>query len=380
MTAYVVAFGVTLATSLVLVMTQRWHGSVSTDSTLGLQKFHTCPTPRIGGVAIVLGLAAASLASSQQVRAILVPLLLAGIPAFLAGLIEDLSKRLGVKPRLLATMCSGVLAWYLTGVAMQDTGIYGVDFLLSFTPVAVLFTAFAVGGVANAVNIIDGFNGLAAGVVAIMLAAMGIISVSAGDAPLAAASFVLATCALGFGAVNWPFGKIFLGDGGAYFLGFAVAWVAVLLPMRNSSVNAWATLVACAYPVLEVVFSYRRKSQREGSDPSQPDRVHFHMLLHRRLARPLFRHSTRAVQNGMTSPFAWMYAAVPATWAVVFAQDTAMLMVGFAGAAALYAVLYRRLTRFTWALSLVPARAAAKTGSVDPHRRMHSVERVNADR
>src|SRR4029450_979221 len=99
-----------------------------------------------------------------------------------------------------------------------------------------------------------GFNGLAAGSVAIMLGAMGLIAYSVGDAQLATVSFVLAAGALGFGAVNWPFGKIFLGDGGAYFLGFLLAWVAVLLPMRSPHVNAWATMLVCAYPVLEVGF------------------------------------------------------------------------------------------------------------------------------
>jgi len=112
-------------------------------------------------------------------------------------------------------MLSGVLAWYLTGVAMRNTGVAWMDWVLALTPVAVLFTAFAVGGVANAVNIIDGFNGLATGAVVIMLGAMGLIALNVGDAPLAAVCFVLAAGAVGFGAVNWPYGNIFLGDGGA---------------------------------------------------------------------------------------------------------------------------------------------------------------------
>ena len=71
-------------------------------------------------------------------------MLLAGIPAFAAGLLEDITKKMGVLPRLLATMASGVLAWYLSGVAMQNTGVTLFDMVLGFMPVAVLFTAFAV--------------------------------------------------------------------------------------------------------------------------------------------------------------------------------------------------------------------------------------------
>ena len=348
MTAYLLAFAVTLLASLVLVLTQRWHGRFSMDSTLGVQKFHTTPTPRIGGVAIVLGLLAAYSQAAAPIKDILGPMLVSGIPAFAAGLLEDVTKKVGVLPRLLATMCSGVLAWYITGIAMRNTGVWGVDTLLLYTPLAVAFTAFAVGGVANAVNIIDGFNGLAAGTVAIMTGAMGLIALKVGDTPLATVCFMLAAVALGFGAVNWPLGKIFLGDGGAYLLGFLVAWVAVLLPMRHPSVTAWATMLACAYPVLEVGFSYRRKSKREGHQPGQPDKVHFHMLLHRRVARPMFVTASRELQNGMTSPLAWVYAALPAAWAVVFCQNTIALILGFVLAILTYAVLYRRLTQFRW--------------------------------
>lgn len=231
---------------------------------------------------------------------------------------------------------------------MRNTGVWGLDELLTLTPVAVAFTAFAVGGVANAVNIIDGFNGLAVGAVAIMLGAMGFIALEVGDAPLANVAFVLAAAALGFGALNWPLGKLFLGDGGAYLLGFLLGWIAVLLPMRNPSLNAWVSLLACAYPVLEVAFSYRRKSRREGHHPGQPDRVHFHMLLHRRIARPIFSKFSRRIQNGMTSPFAWLYSALPAAWAIIFYQSTTALVTGFVIAIFIYAVVYFKLTQFHW--------------------------------
>ncbi|MEI6761727.1 MAG: glycosyltransferase [Betaproteobacteria bacterium] len=344
-----IAFAVTLLASLALVLSKRWHGRYSLDSTVGVQKFHTQPTPRVGGIAIVLGLEAAYSLSTPNVQAILGPMLLAGVPAFVAGLMEDITKRVGVLPRLLATMLSGLLACYLTGVAMQNTGVPPIDWLLAYLPLAMLFTAFAVGGVANAVNIIDGFNGLAAGTVAIMVGAMGVMALQLGDTPLASVCFAVAVVALGFGAVNWPLGKLFMGDGGAYLLGFLVGWLAILLPMRHpEEINAWATLLVCAYPVLEVAFSYRRKSKRQGHHPGQPDKVHLHMLVHRRLARPLFKNGGKPLQNGMTSPFLWLYAALPATWAVVFAQNTPLLMVGLVMVILVYSALYARLTQFGW--------------------------------
>ena len=345
---YVVVFFATLCIGWFLVLTQRWHGRFSLDSTTGVQKHHKHPTPRIGGVAIASGLLVAWACAEQDVSNILEATLLAAIPAFIFGLAEDITKKIGVLSRLLATMFSGVVAWYLTGIAMQNTGFPPLDFVLQITPVAVIFTAFAVGGVANSINIIDGFNGLASGSVAIMLAALGLMGHQLGDADYAQVCFLMAVCAFGFGAVNWPLGKIFLGDGGAYLLGFILAWMAVLLPMRHPQVSAWATILVVAYPVLEVVFSIVRRRQREGHHPGQPDKVHLHHLIHRRIVCQRWPRLSGRLKNGMTSPFCWLLAAAPATWAVVFAQSKVMLVLGLLLATVGYSMLYTRLAYFRW--------------------------------
>lgn len=342
---------VTVLATVGLVATKKLHGRLSLDHGVGVQNHHKEPTPRIGGVAIALGLASAWLLAAPDVRAVLGPMLLAGIPAFLFGLLEDLTKRVGVLSRLLATMASGALGWYLTGIAMRNTGLPPLDLLLGFTPIAVLFTSFAVGGVANALNIIDGFNGLAAGAIVIMLGALGLIATGVGDITLASVCFLLACCALGFCFVNWPLGPIFLGDGGAYLLGFCLAWLAVLLPMRNSQINAWASLLVCAYPVLEVVFSVQRRRHRVGHHPGEPDKCHLHHFIHRRVICKLFPQMRRRLQNGMTSPLGWLCAALPAAWGVVFAESTVLLAIGFGLAIFSYMAVYARLTQFRWCFS-----------------------------
>lgn len=345
---YLLPFATTLAVGLALVHTKNWHGHLSLDSEFGVQKLHVDPTPRIGGVAIAAGLLVAYLCASVGPREILGPMLIAGIPAFVAGLVEDFTKNVAVRVRLLATMASGVLAWAITGIAMQDTGLWGLDYLLGFTPIAVAFTAFVVSGVANATNIIDGFNGLAGGVVAIMLVALGLMALQVGDPPLATVAFSLACIAVGFVAVNWPYGKIFMGDGGAYLLGFLVAWIAILLPMRHDNINGWATLLACSYPVLEALFSIKRRISRHGHHPGEPDRCHLHHFLHRRVIRKMFPKVSRTLQNGLTGMLVWFLAALPAAWAVVFYLNTTALVIGFFLAAFGYMVLFARLTQFVW--------------------------------
>ena len=348
---YFVIFTVTLVCSVALIASQCWHGHLSLDTAKGVQNHHTNPTPRIGGVAIALGLLVAWQVATPDVLAILGPMLLAACPAFAFGLAEDITKKVSILVRLLATMFSGFIAWYLTGVAMQDTGVLPLDWLLQFTPLAVLFTAFAVGGVANAINIIDGFNGLATGAVAIMLTAIGMMALSVGDTSLATVCFLVSTCALGFGASNWPLGRIFLGDGGAYLLGFLLAWVAVLLPMRHIEINAWATILVCVYPVLEVAFSVRRRRNRLGHHPGQADKVHLHHLIHRRLVCQAWPHLSGDLKNGFTSPLCWLFTAVPAAWAVVFAQNTPMLILAVGALIFAYSAIYARLSQFGWCFS-----------------------------
>lgn len=154
-------FGASFALCVLLVLTKRWHGALTMDFTDGVQKFHTAPTPRIGGLSIVLGLFVAWLHADMDVRQLLTPILIAGMPAFLFGVAEDISRQVSVMLRLSATIGSGLLAWWISDYSLHRVDVVGLDWAMQFTVVSVIFTAFAVGGVANSINIIDGFNGLA---------------------------------------------------------------------------------------------------------------------------------------------------------------------------------------------------------------------------
>lgn len=318
-------FGLSFVCSIALAVTTKWHGKFTLDGTNGVQKIHVIPTPRIGGAAIVSGLSAACAFTDDSLPDLLLPILIAGLPAFGFGIAEDFTKRISVRTRLFATMGSGVLAWLLTGVSITRIGIVGVDDMLAFTPLAVLFTAFAVGGVANAVNIIDGFNGLASGTVMICVGALGIIAHNVGDGALSQLCFVVLLVTLGFFLVNFPFGKLFLGDGGAYMLGFIMAWLAISLVYRNPSVSVWAPFAACAYPVFETVFTIVRRLYRK-SDPGQPDNRHLHSLVNQAIAPSIFGRVRADFQNAAVSPFSWVIAIIPSLSAIKFPENTVALI------------------------------------------------------
>lgn len=333
--------------SVLIVLTKKLNGSATMDLSHGIQKFHTTPTPRVGGLPIVVGLSVACLTSTPEIKHILTPILIAGLPAFLFGLAEDITKRVGVLARLLATMASGLLAWWLTDYSLSRVDVWGIDWLLKYTLISVVFTSFAVGGVANAINIIDGFNGLASTMAALAFAGFALIAWSVGDANLASVAIILAACVWGFFWVNWPFGKLFLGDGGSYFVGFALAWVAVLLIERNPSVSPFAALLVCIHPVSEVLLSiFRRKLKK--MNPGHPDRLHFHSIVKQRYVRRWFGNLSFELRNSITGVFVGFMTLTAIFIASMVNQNSLLSFLAVIALAMGYVAIYARMIRFQW--------------------------------
>ncbi len=340
-------FVASLVFCILLVLTKSWHGALSMDTNEGIQKFHSNPTPRIGGLAIVAAFWVAGLNAQSELKPLIGMFLLAGMPAFIFGLAEDITKKVSVLQRLLATMASGFLAWWLTGYSLTRVDIWGVDYILTFTLVSVSFTSIAVGGVANSINIIDGFNGLASTTSTLAFTSFAFIAYQVGDTQLAAISLVLASCVWGFFWVNWPYGKIFLGDGGSYFVGFCLAWVAVMLIERNPQVSAFAALLICVHPVTEVLFSIYRRKIKE-LHPGHPDRMHFHSLIKQRYVRRWFSGVGTDWRNSITGLLVSLMTLTAGILANFVYQSIWMsltilllLMMG-------YVSIYARMVRYKW--------------------------------
>ena len=117
---------VSLTVAVLLVLTKGLHGRFSMDGLEGIQKMHKKPTPRVGGVAIFAGVIAGWFAAPAGVDRILGVLIVAGLPAFLFGLAEDLTKKVSVLARLLATMASGAFGWWMTGYSLTNVGVPNV--------------------------------------------------------------------------------------------------------------------------------------------------------------------------------------------------------------------------------------------------------------
>lgn len=295
-----------LGACLVLVLTQRWHGKLSLDHDLsGVQKIHDTPVPRVGGIGLALGLGLAGLIGyvwGGESYATAGKLLLCAIPVFTAGLIEDFTKLVGVRTRLIAAFVSAALAFWFIDAKVTDVDTPGLDYLLSFGVISFLFTCFAVGGLTNAVNIIDGINGLAGGSVVIMLGCLGFLALGSGDHLVFQLCMWGTAAVAGFLLINYPFGKIFLGDGGAYLAGFWLAECAVLLMARNPEINTWTVLLCVCYPVVETGYSMFRRQFIQKVSSGSPDSEHMHQLIFKRLSQSLPAWMT----HGMTSAAIWL--------------------------------------------------------------------------
>ena len=353
MLALLIAFTVSLVVTLYLVRAAKANGHLSMDhETSGPQKFHVHPVPRVGGIGIFAGLVAAVAAlwfTAPDTARLATLLLACGLPAFASGLIEDLTKRVSPTMRLVATAVAAALAAGLLGAVITRTDIPGLDWAVSFFAAALLLTVIAVAGIANAVNIIDGFNGLASMCVVIMLAALAYVAFQIGDVVIGALALAGIGAVLGFFLWNFPGGLIFLGDGGAYFLGFYVAELSILLLVRNPTVSPLFPLLVCIYPVFETVFSIYRRRFLRAVPPSMPDGIHLHSLIYRRMLRwAVGDRSAKMLtrRNSMTSPVLWLLCMASVIPAVLF-WDRSGIIALFLGLFALtYIGLYWRIVRF----------------------------------
>lgn len=349
----VVAFAVSIALTLIIVRLARGGSSFLNDvDTSGPQKFHAHPVPRVGGVGIVVALAIAGvlmIEAGHPEKALLLKLLACGAPAILAGLVEDLTKRVSPRVRLIATAVSATIAVAWLDAAITRADLPGIDWIVSFGVGSMLATVIAVAGVANAVNIIDGFNGLASMCVCLMLAALAYVAFQAGDGVIAMVALAGVGAVLGFFVWNFPAGLIFLGDGGAYFLGFLVAEVSILLVARNPEVSPLFPLLVCIYPIFETLFSMYRRRFIRALPPSMPDGIHLHSLIYRRIIRwAVGSREAKALtrRNSMTSPYLWLLCMLSVTPAMLFWDNSGVLAVFLALFVISYVVLYWRIVRF----------------------------------
>lgn len=379
--AVILSFAVAALATLGVIVSASRHAHWSADHDLsGPQKMHANAVPRVGGIGIALGaIVGGYMLQDGQAHSALM-LALCALPVFATGLLEDFTKRVSPRRRLAAAAVSAALgAWLLkamvTGIGLDLLGDEGWAGHLGLA-VSVGLTMFAVAGVSNAVNIIDGMNGLASMSSTLMLLALAGIALQVGDPVVAHLALAMAAATLGFFVWNYPRGLIFLGDGGAYLLGFIIAELGLMLITRNPAVSPVAPLLVVSYPVLETLFTMYRRKVLRGHAMSHPDGIHLHTLIYRRLMRwtaDPSDHHARARSNSRTSPLLWAISAIALIPALLWWNNTTALALSAVTFALVYVHLYWRIVQFRtprW-LSAHASRDAEEPSGLPKHHHPH---------
>ncbi len=341
--------------------------SIGHDHTAGVQKLHVAPTSRLGGaiivVAFLLVVALAPLFGSPALWAS-APLAAAALPVVLVGLVEDVTRRVRPRYRLLAAIASAALASAYAGGVVPRFDLPLVDGLLAHWWFVLPVTWFMVAGACNAVNLIDGAHGLAAGTALIMFGGIALAAGWSGDALTLAPALAVMGALAGFLAWNYPRGRIFLGDAGAYFVGFMYAELSIQLVARNAGISAWYVVMLAGYPIVDTLFSMYRRGVVRRMPLMSPDGLHLHSLVFRRVAMPIERRAgecregdrrqvdqrswdmTLQRANARVAPRMWLHGALCFALAVLFHDNTPALWIGLLAYAAFYVSRYRALVRF----------------------------------
>jgi UDP-N-acetylmuramyl pentapeptide phosphotransferase/UDP-N-acetylglucosamine-1-phosphate transferase len=326
MSVLAISFLASLLITFWVIRSSHLHSKFSADSdTTAIQKFHSHLVPRIGGLGILIGLLFSLTVRRFHNEAIGdfgLLLIASSLPAFLFGFLEDVTKKIGVKVRLIASFIAAAIAGQLLGGWLTSVQILGIDnLMLAYPALAIGITCFAVAGVSNAFNIIDGYNGLSSMVAIIILGGLTYVAFQVGDSQIMIAALAMIGALLGFLVWNYPRGLIFLGDGGAYLVGFWIAELSVLLTARHPEVSKWFPLLLCIYPIFETLFTIYRRVILKRLHPGMPDALHLHQLIYRRIVRWDSTSQNQQLQiyrNSMTSTYLWLLCLSSVIPAVLF--------------------------------------------------------------
>jgi UDP-GlcNAc:undecaprenyl-phosphate GlcNAc-1-phosphate transferase len=273
----VVPFLAALVGTTIVVLPARWLafrlGAVAEP---GERYIHSQPTARLGGLAIYLGFGlSAALFSTNPAT---LGLLLSAAVVTTLMVFDDLR---GVKPifKLVFQIAASLIAILAFGISIHYIGLPGPHLIVLMPAVAIPLTLLWFVGLQNTINLIDGVDGLAAGVVAIVAATLLLAAINHGESDIVILAGALIGACIGFLFFNWHPARVFMGDSGSNFLGFTLAALSVLSVAKGTVVLALIVPVAAlAIPILDTTWAIVRRRLR-GRSIATPDTEHLHHRL-----------------------------------------------------------------------------------------------------
>ncbi|VBB08923.1 Hypothetical protein LUCI_4206 [Lucifera butyrica] len=276
MQTYLVAFTIALAVAYFITPKVKYLAiKAGAMDAPDARKVHTKPIPRMGGLAIYAGFVLAVLASMHVSREIL-GLLLGGTTILIVGIIDDM-RQLPPKVKLLGQILAACVLILFNVRIDWLTNPFGDMLYLDYF--AIPLTILWVVGLTNTVNLIDGLDGLAAGVSTIASITILMVALQQDFWSVAILTAALAGSALGFLQHNFNPAKIFMGDTGSMFLGYMLAAISVIGTVKSAATIALVVpIVALGLPIMDTAFAIIRRYMN-GRPIFKPDKGHLHHRL-----------------------------------------------------------------------------------------------------
>ncbi|MEP6670965.1 MAG: MraY family glycosyltransferase [Chthoniobacter sp.] len=256
------------------------HRGIGLDYAHESRKKQAVPIPRLGGMPLMLAVSTGLLvifALRPSSATNWFPVLVGSLLMYGLGLWDDLSP-LGAKKKLFGQIFTAGLVYYL-GLSIDKFSYPGATGSIDLGAWSLPVTVFWLIAVPNIVNLIDGFDGLAGGLGLCMSVTLGIVGIHNAQLAVAWYAFTLAGALLGFLVFNFPPAKIYLGDGGAYLIGFTIAALSLTSSNKGSVAKVlFVTLIALGVPILDTMFAMLRRGLR-GYPLFHADDEHFHHRL-----------------------------------------------------------------------------------------------------
>lgn len=273
-----------LATDILIPWVVRLAYRIGKVDSPDARKVHTVPIPRLGGVAIFAGFIVGLVLLEYMVPGQLFysegpmrGVLVGGALMFLVGIIDDL-KPLNAKLKFGLQILAALAAYHF-GVRIDflSNPWGGLVLLPGYVPI--ILTVFWLVGISNTINLIDGLDGLAGGVSLISALTIGVIALQTNQPIAGLLALALAGSTIGFLRYNFNPAKIFMGDGGALFLGFTLAAISVMGVLKLIAAMAFAVpILILGVPIFDTAFAILRRLWNRKPIFS-PDRGHLHHRL-----------------------------------------------------------------------------------------------------
>lgn len=250
-----------------------------------IQKIHEGEIPRSGGLLFFVPFIILNIFLENKVSFELLPLSIGSVIIFAVSFYEDLSQSLSTFIRLIIICIGTIIYLYLTNIPEIKISI--IMFLTQFKIANYILFTLSIMLIINGFNFIDGLNGLSSFNFFSILLSSYIIAENSNDFEITNYIIYLYLISALVFFLNFPFGKIFLGDSGSYLFAFISGSILILIFSRNNELPTLLAMVVLAYPITELLFSIIRKIINKRS-PLDPDIGHLHHLVFNKISGSKF--------------------------------------------------------------------------------------------